>query len=52
LRLTHAIASVVTQFIYESTQGQTESQRMTYQARLNEAIEQLEAGAWKATGDK
>ncbi len=48
----HAIASVVTQFIYESTQGQTETQRMTFQARLNEAIERLESDGWKATGDK
>lgn len=47
----HAVASVVTQFIYESTQGQTETQRMTFQARLNDAIERLEAVDWNAAGD-
>ena len=45
----HAIASVVTDFVYELRQGQTEEQRATYQSRMGAAIEHLHAKDWLGT---
>jgi len=42
----HAIGSVVAQFIYELSQGQTEEQRASFQSRMGEAIEHLHADNW------
>lgn len=46
----HAIGSVVTQFIYELGQGQTEEQRASFQTRMGAVIEQLHAKTWLSGG--
>lgn len=42
----HAIGSVIAQFIHELGQGQTDEQRSSFQARMNEAVESLHAEGW------
>jgi len=42
----HAIGSVVASFMYELGQGQTESQRASFQSRMGNAIENLHAKSW------
>jgi hypothetical protein len=47
----HAIASIVAQFIYELSKGQTAEEKASFQSRLNESIEGLHAEQWFSSED-
>lgn len=47
----HAVASVVVQFIDELNTGQTEEQQSSFQFRMGQAIEGLNAQQWLSSND-
>lgn len=47
----HAVASVVVQFIDELNTGQTEEQQSSFQSRMGQAIEGLNAQQWLSSND-